>query len=166
MAFYTRITLAQPIQFHSKCWEIAAVQDTFLFRHADFYDVLRAFNLVDTIRPDPFLRMRVGRRGYYSYFRDRNAHAAAHMVRPRGAALPQRWRGGAFVARIVPVPRDCDAPASAPRMQCGRVALPSQQSGGVEGHAACRSRAIGTHRAWLTRSARRCPPPAVAGGGG
>ena len=69
---YPMDPLVQPIRFHSKCWESAAWQDTFLFRHrfrhADFYDILRAFNLVDTTQPDPFLRMRVGHRGHYSYF--------------------------------------------------------------------------------------------------
>ena len=68
---YPMDPLAQPVRFQSKCWESAAGQDTFLFRHrfrhADFYDVLRAFNLVDTTLPDPFLRMRVGRRGHYSF---------------------------------------------------------------------------------------------------
>ena len=61
---YPMDPLAQPIRFQSKRWESAAGQDTFLFRHrfrhADFYDVMRAFNLVDTTLPDPFLRMRVG----------------------------------------------------------------------------------------------------------
>ena len=64
--------LAQPIRFHSNCWQSDTGQDTFFFRHrfrhADFYDVLRAFNLVDITLPDPFLRMRVGRAGHYSYF--------------------------------------------------------------------------------------------------
>ncbi len=63
--------LAQPIRFHFKNWERASGQDTFLFhhrfRHADFFDVLRAFNLMDTTLLDPFLRMRVGRRGHYSF---------------------------------------------------------------------------------------------------
>ena len=75
------------------------------------------------------------------------------MVRPRGAALTQRWRGGAFVARIVPVPRDCDAPASAPRMQCSRVALPSQQWSGEGGELSSRAMQL----AGLTRSARIVP---------
>ncbi len=62
----------QPLQFQSKCWESADEQDTFWFqhrfRHADFYDVLRAFNLVDITLPDPFHQMRVGRWGHYSYY--------------------------------------------------------------------------------------------------
>ncbi len=65
-------SLAQPIRFQSKCWESATRQDTFLFRHrfrhADFYDVLRAFNRVESTLPDPFLRVRVGRRGTIHIF--------------------------------------------------------------------------------------------------
>ena len=48
--------------------------------------------------------------------RDRDAHAAAHMVRPRGAALPRQWlgggEGGARAARNVPVSCDRDVHAA------------------------------------------------------
>ena len=82
---------AQPVQFQSKCWESADGQDTFWFRHrfrhADFYDVLRAFNLVDITLPDPFLRMRVGRRGHYSYF----PCDVCFMIFLRRMAYPSRY---------------------------------------------------------------------------
>ena len=66
---FTRATDSVSI---TMCSESAAGQDTFLFRHrfchADFYDALQAFNLVDTTLPDPSIRMRGGPRGHYSYF--------------------------------------------------------------------------------------------------
>ncbi len=56
---YPMDPLSQPVRFQPKRWESAAGQDTFLFRHrfrhADFFDVLRAFALVDTTLSDPFL---------------------------------------------------------------------------------------------------------------
>jgi hypothetical protein len=83
--------LAQPVRFQSNCWLSDTGQDTFYFRHrfrhADFYDLLRVFNVVDITLPDPFLRMRVGRDQHQSFF----PSDVCFMIFLRRMAYPSRY---------------------------------------------------------------------------
>jgi hypothetical protein len=108
--------LAQPIQFHSKCWESAAVQDTFLFRRrllVMLISMMYCERLILLIQSDPipFFECELDAGGTIHIFviatrtQRRTWCGRAALPYPSGGGVERSWHASCLSRAIATRPR-------------------------------------------------------------